>query len=157
VGLRVDQLEESIAARVAGVDAAPYDQRGSGSAVAAPAFIEADSPLVPQGEARPLGHLRYSVLCESAPVVDDRQNPGTYAKCVADVVVQFLYRLRPGSQRGDQRLAAQAAASVVRAIKAIPQHEWSAAIVNAWAPTISVDGEWLLVALTFAVVFDIPV
>jgi hypothetical protein len=160
MGLRVDEIEEQVAARVAGVDAAPFAQGLAGAL-----FIEAEAPLVPQGEARPLGHLRYQVLADNAIVTDDRQAPGTDAKTLSTVIVSYLYRIRPGKdptsslpyQRLDQRLAARAAAAVVRAVKAFPQHEWSAQVLNAWAPTISADGEWLLVALTFSILYDLPV
>lgn len=162
--LRVDQVEEQIALRVASVDAAPFDQRTAGSTIGSPAFIEAEAALVPQGEARPLGHLRFHVLAESANIIDDRQRPGTLAKTVSDVLVSFLYRIRPGKdsddipyQRNDQRLAARAASAIVRAVKAFPHSEWSASVDNAWAPTISADGEWLLVGVTFSVLYEMPV
>ena len=163
MGLRVDQIEEAIAARIVDVDADPYDQR-VGPGMAAPAFTEAASALVPAGESRGLAHLRFWVLAAGAPVRADRQAPGTDAKVVSRVDVQFLYRIRPtqGSagipyQRVDQRLAARAAAAIVRAVKARPQDQWAATVIDAWRPSISDDAEWLLVTVQFSVLYEMPV
>lgn len=152
--LRVDQVEEQIAERVVAVDATPFDQRPTGSSASAPAFSEADTAVLGMGESRALSHLRFQVLCESAPVDGSRQRPGFPAKVTADVVVRFLYRIRAGSQRADQRLAARAASDVVQAVKALPSPEWAARVLNAWLPTISADGEWLLVDTTYDVTFE---
>ena len=169
MGLRVDQIEEDIAARVAAIDASPFDQRDTSSTArgaSAPAFTEADSPLVPEGEARPLGHLRFSALADGAIVTGDRQAPSSDAKTVSGLVVQFLYRLRAGKnsatpavplQRIDQRLAARAASAIVRAVKAFPQDQWQATVLDAWSPTVSEDGEWLLVDVSFSVLYEMPV
>ena len=157
MALYVDQIEEQVAARVAAIDSTPYDQRAAGTSATAPTFTESAAPLVPQGESRALSHLRFQVLAESAEIDTDRQTPGTDAHVISAVSVTFLYHLRPGYQRADQRTAARAAADIVRAVKAHPQSEWSALVTSAWAPVISADGEWLLVSVSFLIDYDMPV
>ncbi len=166
MSLRVDQIEEAIAARIATVDATPFDQKIAGAPTAAAAFHEAANPLVPQGTSRGLSHLQFWVLADGAPVVADRQRPGDDAKTVSAVLASFLYRIRPGAdsstppipyQRSDQRLAARAASAIVRAVKKFPQDEWEASVINSWLPTVSADGEWLLVGVSFSVLYAQPV
>ncbi len=165
MGIRVDELEELVATRVADVDAGPFDQRTPNSQFAAPAFLEAETTLIAQAEARPLGHLRFEVLAGTATPTDDRQRPGEDCETLSTVVVSYLYRVRAGKdpstdkpyQRQDKRLAARAAAAIVRAVKALPQSRFCANLIDGWSPAISADGEWLLVAVTFSILFDMPV
>jgi len=156
VGLRVDQIEEAVAARVAAVDASPFDQRTPGSALGAPAFTESEIALTSDAEGA-VSHLRFLIMAQDARVIDDRQLPGTDSKTLSTLAVVFLYHLRPTAQVADQRLAARAASAIVRAVKAMPQADWRATVRDAWQPTISPNGEWLLVSIAFEILYEQPV
>lgn len=157
MSLRPDQIEELIAARVATTDATPYDQSVGSSQARDLAFRESENPLVINDETRVLSHLRYWVLIHDAPVVGDRQAPGTDAKVISSCTVSFLYRIRPGKQKTDQRLASRAAIAIIREVKALPQSEWVAQLVNGWLPQVDEDAAWLLVDMTFLIHYDMPV
>lgn len=159
VGLRVDELEELLVARVDGIDATPFDQRVSNSALEAPAWRESEVPLsvTSSVEGRSLGHLRFNVFAERAVPVSDRQRPGEATKTRSRVTVVFTYKIRPVSQLADQRLAARAANAVAKAIKALPQNQYTAQLVDGWLPSVQPDGEWMRIAVVFNIFFEMPV
>ena len=130
----IKDLELLFVERILELDGSIFDQgRTKGR------WKEAKKALVVEGEAHSRGHLAFNV----------------FVRTIADVVVLFMYHLRPGSQLADAREASIAARDVVSTLLSLPETVANVDIVNSWRPSVVAGGEWLLVRLDLTAAFDL--
>lgn len=147
----VKDLELLLVERIGELDGSVYDQGKTKGR-----WKEATKALVVAGEAHARGHLAFNVFAESGRNTGRSRSRGDDSVRVdADVVVLFMYHLRPGSQIEDSREASEAAREVIAAILALPERVANFELVNGWRPSVVAGGEWLLVRLDFVAGFDL--
>jgi hypothetical protein len=146
------QVEEAAVARIEALDGSPYQPGPTHGA----RWKESETPLSVIADPSTLAHLSFNAWVQSAPntrLERDLEDDGT-VYVGARLVVAFAYRLRPHSQTADARKATDAAIDVTRALLA----EWPEviiALVDGLQPSLSLDGEWLLVTQSYTVWFDL--
>lgn len=152
--LSIAELERELVRRIAALDGSAYAQ---GARVGQ--WREASVPLSVVQEPQAIGHLTFNVFGEAARNATlERDNAPGWIKLATDVAVLFAYHIRPasdGTQLEDQRSASDAAKDVARAVLAMPQNLFVSLPVSIWRPSITTDGEWMLVRLDFLVVHDL--
>ncbi len=153
-------LLETIAARIAALDASAYSQ-GAGYS---DRWTESRVPSTVVESGPAVSHLEFSVIAaRSLNVFEDDDFVNDVARLRTTIQVVFSYHVRTGSdsQLADERLAADAAHDIVRTL----MDNWPAPpgktapdrivnLVSPWAALVSNDGEWLLVTTEFDVVHD---
>jgi len=150
----IRELEELTLARILALDGTPYNQ---GTTIRG-AWREAEIPLSVADEAHPLGHLLVNVFAESGRNRGmERDQAGRFLAVASDLVILFTYHLRRGTQLEDARQAADAAHDVARALLAWPSRRVVVDLVNLWRPTLTPDGEWLLVRQDYVARFDLSI
>jgi hypothetical protein len=116
-------------------------------------WSESIIPLTAQADSVLAQHLTFSCSIEDAPVRRVNNEPGQGTVVDAVLAVGFWYRIRPGSQIIDYRLASEAARKVNGVITAL----WpgvDVAEVNLWRPGPIVNG-WLPVVMAYVASFEI--
>ncbi|MEO0602308.1 MAG: hypothetical protein AAF211_12775 [Myxococcota bacterium] len=147
------EVEQAFVARIAALDASAYQQH-----VTTENWHESLVPLsvaLDRGE----GHLAFTVAIQSAGNTGLHRDAEVAGEIyvVARAAITFGYRLRAGSQVADARLATDAAHDVTRMLMA----PWPAspcpdvAFVEGLQPSLTPDGEWLLVNQIYEVRFDL--
>ena len=154
--LTVSQVEEEGARRVTALDASQFNQGASPKVVPA-AWTEHDSFSPRGGGPTPVAHLGFSANVETSPNSNrERDTDAGRLRIRSRLVITFRYRLRPGDELVDSRLARDAAHDVLKAINA-PTAEWNCEIVNAGQPLFAADQSFLLVSVFFDIVHEIEV
>lgn len=149
----LDELEERLAARIAALSSAPYQQAG---APAGEVWTESDTALTVAQDSALQSHLAFSVTVEDGPVVDDDNAVHGFLTVLAQVAVVYLYRLRSDDQRRDTRTAIQAARALMGAVMA-PSPMWGSAMaLNVYQPR-DLEGEFLPVQQTYSILIDVPI
>ncbi len=144
-------LELVFVERILELDGSVFDQgRTKGR------WKEAKKALVVEGEAHARGHLAFNVFAESGRNTGRARGRGEESvRTIADVVVLFMYHLRPGSQLADAREASLAARDVVATLLRLPETVANVDVVNSWRPSVVAGGEWLLVRIDLTAAFDL--
>lgn len=150
----IADLERELVARIAALDGSAFKQ---GARVGQ--WREAQIPLSVVQENQAIGHLSYNVFVEAgrnSTIDRDRAFDG-WIKLISDVAVLFAYHVRPAPdvQLADQRAGSDAALQVARALLANPQSQFQLLPVTLWRPSMSGDGEWMLVRLDFTAIHEI--
>lgn len=150
--ISIAELEVELVARIAALDGGPFTQ---GKRIGK--WREASIPLSVVAEAQSIGHLTFNVFAEEArnSTLERDVAPGGFVKLATDVAVLFAYHITPARQIPDQRLASDAARDVARAVLALPQNLFVSLPVTLWRPSVTRDGEWMLVRLDFLCVHDL--
>jgi len=150
--IRLEQIHEEIAARVAALDATPFL-----ASEASGAWVEAEIPFTAASGSHGRSHLLFAVDFRSVPISGLTRNaPGWEAGVAVDVAVQFLYHLRPTEQGTDQKLSYEAARQVLKTMLA-PWADVNVQPTNAYQPGGLLAGEWLPVQVLFRVFADISI
>ncbi|MEM6927704.1 MAG: hypothetical protein AAF602_12295 [Myxococcota bacterium] len=147
------EIEESLVAQIAALDASAHAQGGSA------AWRESRVPLSVVMDPSSLSHLLFNVWVQRAPVSPLGSRQGEIAGEVylrATLVVAFSYRLRATNQVADARAATDAAVDVTRAVMASgAAGDALVVFVDGLNPALALDGEWQLVTQTYEVHFDL--
>ena len=150
----IRQLEEALVARIAALDGSPYNQDARIGQ-----WREAQIPLSVQSASQAAGHLTFNVFAEAArnSTLERDTSPGGFVKLITDVAVIFAYHIRPAPDRqlADQRAASDAALDVARAVLALPQAAFQTLPVTLWRPSVTDNGEWMLIRLDFLAIHDV--
>lgn len=144
-------IEEALVARIAALDATPYAQGGTAQ------WRESQVPLSVIQDPSSLAHLAFNVWIQNAASGLSRQGELDEVYVTARLVAAFSFRLRPGNQVADARIATDAAVDLTQAVLAPSAAGPSAVVsfVDGLQPALSIDGEWLLVTQTYEVRFDL--
>lgn len=153
--ISIAELERELVRRILALDGSAYDQGARKGE-----WREASVPLSVVQEPQSIGHLTFNVFAEAArnATLERDVAPGGFVKLATDVAVLFAYHVRPasdGTQLEDQRAASDAARDVARAVLALPQNLFVSLPVALWRPSVTTDGEWMLVRLDFLCVHDL--
>lgn len=151
----IAELEQLLVARISALDGSAYDQ---GPRVGQ--WREASVPLSVVSEPQAIGHLTFNVFAEAArnSTQERDRGRGGFVKLITDVAILFAYHIRPaadGTQIADQRAASDAALDLARAVLAMPQNVVQVQPVALWRPSMTTDGEWMLVRLDFLAIHDV--
>ena len=112
--LTLAELRQAVRDRVLATDAAPYNQRKTGTAQA---WTESDIPLSAVVASAAQGHLSFAVSVISAPVRQTSEGQtGLEAETGPIVAVDLLYSLRPGRRVADEDKASDAAQALAASI-----------------------------------------
>lgn len=144
-------IEDEAARRIEALNASAFVQ-----GTVTPTWKRSPLPLTASPLEGLRTHLSFSVSVEQATARDDAENrPGEAVTCVGELRVVFIYKIRPGAQADDYRLASDAAGDVLGMLLAFTG-EWAVFPATVWKPGPIVNGE-MDVELRFAIVFDLPI
>ncbi len=148
----IADVEVAAVARIEAMDGSRYNQGSRTKGV----WKEAENALIVDGEAHSRGHLAFNVFCESGRNTGrQRDRHDDTVRTRSDMVVLFMFHLRPTAQISDAREATRAARDVVAALLALPQNLVEFDVVNSWRPSVVAGQEWLLVRMDFSADFDL--
>lgn len=109
--MRPSELLTAVSERVTRIEATPYQQ-----GLASEVLHEATTPWGPGEDHSGIAHLAFVPVITRSPLTNERGAPGEEVMVASELEVQFCYRLRPGAQTADFRLALDAAADICRAV-----------------------------------------
>jgi hypothetical protein len=124
---------------------------------------ESNVALTVTGDASEFAPLAFNVWTETGRNSGDESGylSDGYLWAVLNLVVAFVFRLRPAHQVADARLTSDAAIDILRALMG----EWPAGGPcvqvdvpprGAWyQPSMTQDGEWMVVVMQFTVGFEL--
>lgn len=157
--ITIAELERELVSRIEALDGSAFQQGADGPGARLGTWRESRIPLSVLGEAQAIGHLAFNVFVENArnSALERDRSPDGAIKLVSDVAILFAYHVRPTRdlQIPDQRSASDAAIDLARAVLALPQNLFQTQPVSLWRPSITPDGEWMLVRLDFLAIHDL--
>lgn len=152
-GYTFGEVRRDVAAQVAATNSAAFNQRAAGQT--ANALTESSVPLSVVHDSTALAHLLYSVHVVRCPSLDQaqaRNHGGLQVKCAPEIMIQLMYRLRPGSQIIDEDLASECARVVCGSVMRIPYIE---VFNEIYRPRVTPDGEYQLIEQVCTAVIDL--
>ena len=150
---KISELRQTIRDRILSVNPLPYKQGTTNVS-----WKEARRPYRIQDDSHARKHLLFSVDVGSVSVGNtSRANAIDGYDLIADVRVQFLYRIR-ASDVDDEDSAADAAEAVASAIltQGPYSHRYDIVPAQVFTNNLTPDGESLLVEQRYSVGFTIP-
>ncbi len=137
----------------------PFEQNDTGSAV----WKETSIPFTQIEDNSELSHLLFEVFVDDAPNTRLNSDPEIDGEVVlgASLRVAFTYQLRSAQQKADVRLASDAAQTILRKLMGPWDYDVTGCVdvllLNAYRPSLTRDGHWVLIDMSFLVEFNIDI
>ena len=149
------EVEIECVERIEDLDASPYKQGRT-----SPKWHESSTPITVLQDPSSLAHLAFSVWIQSAPNSDLERDSYVdgFLWIETRLKVAYTYRLRASRQTEDARTGTAAAIDVIRALMRPWDENKGCALVrlvDGLQPSVSLDGEYLLIVQDYTIAFDL--